>query len=394
MRLRFSTLLALRQLQHLGWGMLGKFAGVCVAIVLVFVQIGFQNALLDSVLQLDRALDADVVMVGPQFQTIGYSPPWFPRDAAYQASAVDDVISVRWAYIFIGQLRDPSTGVPIATRFVGFDPAAAPFRIQDLEAQRARLALPNTALLDRLSRQQFKPVVQQLSLGEEPVTLYIQSPASTLAPRVEVVGTFGLGPDFALAGNVITSDLNFYRFFQLPMDRISIATVRIREGADPEAVRDRIAARVGGAAQVHVKDAFVAAERRYFNSETPIGVLFGFGIAIGILIGVVFVFEVLRGIIDLNLSEYAVLRAMGYQDRFFTALVLQIAGVITTLAFLPSLLVTYGLYEALGCATMLPFTLTGTVALGVLAAALAMSVGAVLFALRKLRRNNPIDLFS
>ena len=60
--LRFSTQLAMSQLRHMGSRLLGTFAGVCVAIVLIFTQAGLVSAVVGSALNLPRALDADLVM--------------------------------------------------------------------------------------------------------------------------------------------------------------------------------------------------------------------------------------------------------------------------------------------------------------------------------------------
>lgn len=394
MTLPFATLLALRQLQHQGLGLVGKFAGVCVAIVLVFIQIGFQNALLSSVLNLDRALVGEIVIAGPQFETIGYSPPWFPRELLYQARGVPGVASVTGAQIFASQIRDPEHGSPVIARFIGIDLVDPILDLPELGPLLSQLALPNTAAIDSRSRQRLLTVTERLAVGEAPLTLYLQSPGSTLAPRVDLIGTFTLGPDFALAGNVVTSDLNFYRFFKYPPDRVSLGAVRVAANEDSVVVRDRVAERLGAAAQVSLRSDFIARERDYFNHQTPIGVLFSFGISIGVLIGVVFVFEVLRGMIDANVSEYAVLRAMGYQDGFFVALVLQIGGLVALLAFIPSVAVTAALYRALAHATQLDFSLTWLVTLAVFAATVVMCACAVLFAVRKLRKSDPIDLFS
>jgi putative ABC transport system permease protein len=393
MKMPFATLLAARQLRYMGLSLVGKFAGVCVAIVLVFIQFGFQNALLNSVLNLDRALIGDIVISGPQFETMGYSPPWFARNLLYKAQSAEGVKAVEPVYIFVGQVREAQNGRPTAARFIAFDPARPVLDLPQIAELLPKLRLPNAVLLDDRSRQGLEPLVSSIGAREMP-TLYLQNQSSALAARLDFIGTFSLGPDFALAGNIILSDLNFYRFFQFPLDRVSLAAVTLKPGQDAATVRDRIQGLIGNQAQVSLRSDFIDAERTYFNNETPIGVLFSCGILIGILIGVVFVFEVLHGIIDANLSEYAVLRAMGYRDGFFILLVIQIAIALAVAAFIPSLILTLMLYELIGNATHLSFALTWSTTLAVLAATLTMSVIAVLFALRKLKTSNPIELFA
>ena len=73
---------------------------------------------------------------------------------------------------------------------------------------------------------------------------------------------------------------------------------------------------------------------------------------------------------------------------------LQIATLITSVAFVPSIVATIAIYAALASATRLPFALTWPQALLVFAASLVMSMAASLLAIRKLRTSNPLDLFS
>ncbi|MEQ8250932.1 MAG: FtsX-like permease family protein [Oceanibaculum nanhaiense] len=279
--------------------------------------------------------------------------------------------------------------------------------LRSLEMQRARenlrqaeartqalpyLKLPDAALLDSRSRRKFIPIIERLENGREQ-RLYLQSPGATLAPEMRVIGLYGLGPDFTIDGSFIFSDLNYYRLFQLPLDRLSLGLLTIEPGADLQKVRDAVAAALGDRAKVFTHAEFVAGERDYFLFQTPIGIILGFGLAVGVFIGIVFVMQALYSMIDMNISEYAVLRAMGYRDMFFIALVLQIAVLIGVGAFIPSIGITALIYELVGDATRLRFTLSLDIVGTVFLATIVMGSVAVLFAVRKLRRNNPLDLF-
>lgn len=62
-------------------------------------------------------------------------------------------------------------------------------------------------------------------------------------------------------------------------------------------------------------------------------------------------------------------------------------------AFIPSIGITVLIYELVGDATRLRFTLSLDIVGAVFLATIVMGSVAVLFAVRKLRRNNPLDLF-
>ena len=57
-------------------------AGIAFADMLIFVQLGFQDALYDSAVEPHRNLRADLVIINPQLQTL-FSVKSFQRDRLY-----------------------------------------------------------------------------------------------------------------------------------------------------------------------------------------------------------------------------------------------------------------------------------------------------------------------
>ena len=391
--LPFSSRLALRQLRYKGGNLIGVFSGVCVAIILVLVQIGYEQAVVNSVLNFDRALRADLVVTGPQFQVIGYAPPWFNRGVLFRTEGVPGVSETRPVYISVMQVRSHINDEPLTARFTGFDPARPVFDLPEVDRQLPLLSLPGTILIDRESRQGLSMFASSVEAGGMR-PLYLQNAAADTAPRVDVRGAYSLGPDFTIFGNFLTSDLTFYRIFRQPLDRVSLGLITLRPGFDLEAVKADVAHEVGNDAKIFTRAEFLKQEHDFFIFRTPVGIVFMSGIGIGVVIGIVFVLNMLHGIIDSNLSEYAVLRAMGYRDRFFRSLVLQIATLITSVALIPSLLITALIYAALRRSTQLPFVLTWPQGLTVFGASVVMGMAAALLAIRKLRTSNPLELFS
>jgi putative ABC transport system permease protein len=66
-------------------------------------------------------------------------------------------------------------------------------------------------------------------------------------------------------------------------------------------------------------------------------VIFGFGVLIGVLVGLVIVYQVLSADVADHMREYATFKAMGYGPRFFLGIVLEEALVLGVLGFLPGL---------------------------------------------------------
>src|SRR4051812_23597619 len=122
--------LAWANLTHDRWRFVLFSLGIAFAVVLMFVQYGFRNALLDSNFLLIDHLNADLVMVSQRGASIAFRES-FARHRLEQAVAVPGVASVHPLYIeyYLSQLRNVATDVAErqpgrAIRVVGVAPDA------------------------------------------------------------------------------------------------------------------------------------------------------------------------------------------------------------------------------------------------------------------------------
>ena len=60
----------------------------------------------------------------------------------------------------------------------------------------------------------------------------------------------------------------------------------------------------------------VAHERSYWEKATAIGFIFVFGSLMGLIVGMVIVYQILFSDIASHLKEYATLKAMGYSNFY------------------------------------------------------------------------------
>ena len=255
------------------------------------------------------------------------------------------------------------------------------------------VALPDRLIMDRRSRgdfEVFRDAVQRR--GEVEVT--VLNATDTLQRLARVTGLFDLGPAFTIDGTMITSDLNFYRLTSIPLDRVGVGVVRVEPGQDPKVVRDRLAAAFDGRARVFLKQDFIANEIAYYADDTPIGYIFRLGLIVGTVVGIVFISQALHGVVSDNLKEYATLRAIGYQQNFFAAVVGAIALVLSVFAYVPSAFLAWGLYGLAAEASKLPLRMNLPDMAGIFVLTLIMAVAATLLAIGKIRKADPVDLFS
>ncbi len=67
----------------------------------------------------------------------------------------------------------------------------------------------------------------------------------------------------------------------------------------------------------------------------------------GFIVGVIICYQVIYSDIADHMPEFATLKAMGYPNRYFIGLVLQMSLYLSLIGYLPGLLVSAALYQGL-----------------------------------------------
>jgi putative ABC transport system permease protein len=363
--------------------------GVVFAVLLMLMQLGFKDSLFESTVLLQRRFNADLVMVSPQSAFLG-SLQSFSRRRLYQALGVPGVASAGPIYIGITYpigWRNPYTGATRNIYVLGFDLGDRPFDMPRVVEQAERLRAPDVVLFDALGRPEYGPIAADFRAGR---------PISTEVGRrrISVGGLFELGTSFAVDGTLITSDVNFLRLFPSRTESlIDLGLIRLRPGADPQTVKERIARAVPGDVLVFTKQEYIDREVRYWAGSTPIGFVFAFGSVMGFIVGAVIVYQILFADVADHLPEYATLKAMGFTNLYLRGVVLSEAVILAVLGYIPGVLVSAQLYRLTARATNLPMRLEPGVGLLVLGLTVLMCGTSGLLALRKVQAADPADVF-
>ena len=381
------TRIAWLQISHQKLRLLAALLGVAFAVVLVFVQLGFQQALYDSSVRWHTALGYDLAVISPK-TTYLVNPPGFPRSRLYQTLGFEGVSSVTPVYIGIAEWRNPQD--PLKTRNIyvmGFDPMDSGFSLAGDRSQVNQLRMPDRVLFDRLSRPEFGSIAE-LFLNGENVTTEING------RDIKVVGVYDLGTSFGIDGSIVTSDLNFRRIFsERSASRIELGLMRLDQGADPIQVRDHIMEGIPGDVIILTREEFIQHEVEYWSNNTPIGYVFGLGVAMGLAVGLIVVYQILFSDVQDHLREYATMKAMGYSNFFLSRLVLAEAVILAVLGFIPGYFCSLLVYTQAREATNLPVIMTTERGLMVLALIVVMCGVSALLAMRKLRSADPAEVF-
>ena len=113
----------------------------------------------------------------------------------------------------------------------------------------------------------------------------------------------------------------------------------------------------------------------------------------GLIVGMVIVYQILFSDIASHLKEYATLKAIGYSNGYLRRTVPGAALILAILGSIPALVLSVVLYDFVGRGTFLNLAMDLPRALSVFALITAMCAVAGLLAVRKLRDANPADMF-
>ena len=378
--------LAWRQLISSRARLVSAIAGVMFACVLVFMQLGFRAALFDSASNLPRALQGELFLVNP-LTLVMFRPEPIARVRASQTLADPDVTQSVPLYLAQTKFRNPDTGRQRTIQLIGFDPEAGAVAFSGLAPLVPMLKRVDTIAFDRRSRPEFGDVVGRLERGG-PFDIEVGGRAMNL------VGLVSLGTSFGADGNAVMTETNFRRIVkERQASKTDLVAIRLKPGADAQAVKARLATILPQDVVVLTGAELIAWERSYWEKGTPIGFIFSFGSLMGLVVGMVIVYQILFSDIATHLREYATLKAIGYSNHYLRLVVMAAALMLAVLGFVPGFLSAIGLYGMTAKATLLPLGMAADRAVVVFGLIFVMCALAGLLAMRKLADADPADMF-
>jgi putative ABC transport system permease protein len=392
-----KTPLAWKNLTH-DWRRLAvALIGISFAVILMFSQVGFQNALFDSQVKLIADLEGDIFIVSKAKFTLA-AEKRFDFVRIHQAQSCP---GVQWATPIYAELTTSvlrkmdrgrgNKGYPI--RSIGFQLDVPLFKSEEIRRQMQRLYAPGVALIDKSSKTKKFPLPMKDDQALADSTLELAS------KKLKLVGTFALGSDFAHDGNLLMSSENFARYFPLrkrfgdPLSVVDIGVVKVEDDYSVADVRKVLETTLNKDVFVLTREEYLAKEIRFWDKSTPIGTIFLAGKIIGFVVGMVICYQVIYSDITDHMPEFATLKAMGYPTRYFIGLIIVEAILLAIIGFLPGTIASHGLYSWLGGKTGLLMQMDLYSVGFVLAATITMCVASGMLAVRKLLAADPASLF-
>jgi putative ABC transport system permease protein len=381
----FATLLAWRQLTYERSKLTAAMLGVLFACVLVFMQLGFRDSLYASISKVPNSLSGDLFIIHKQTEAL-WRTVNFPRSEMSRAFASPWVDTITPLYIGMAQWKNPLTRVKRTLLVFGSEPSEKLFNIPDLEKFRNGMTRQDTVIFDSLSRPEFGDIETLLTSGAVVTEINDR--------KMQVLGTFHLGASFAADGNIMTSDQNFMRIFgNRTLQQVDVGIIKLKAGADVLQVQRDLTALLDETVHVFTLEEMRAFEFAYWQNNAPIGFIFGFGTIMGLVVGMVIVYQILFTDITNHLNEFATLKAMGYSHGYLLLVVFASSLLLALIGFIPGLLLSLGLYTLAESVIFIPMPMPVSKILTVFSLILGMCVIAGSLAMRKMRSANPADMF-
>lgn len=373
------------QLSHNRTRLLAAVAGVAFANVLVFVQLGMLGALTGTITAPYALFRADILLSASDANTLTDGSN-IARVRGFEALSVPGIQAS--VPLWVANLEwQQANGNTSTLQTFGIDPARPEFLAPPLDETLDLLQLEDTALIDTATR------------GAPAEELHGTSPANPLVIEINgrtisAIGTLSMGGGFTADGTLITSDQTFFRLFPTRGPGApNHILLTVEDGLDPLVVVDRLRRALPDTVKIETLADAAEADRRYQTTQRPIGVIFGFGVAIGLLVGIVIVYQILSTDVADHLREYATFKSMGYGHRFFIGIVFEEAIILALFGFIPGVLISMLLYNGLSSATGLPVEMSLLRAIAVLLGTLVACTISGAIATRRLAGADPADLF-
>jgi putative ABC transport system permease protein len=354
--------------------------GIFMAILLVFVELGFFNAVPRGGLLLYDNMRFDLLLTSDQYEYQA-QPGAFPLSQLERVRSSPGVAEVTAIYFGFAKWKSGEGDLWPDVFMIGFDPASHIFLPDSINRQTAVLDRIDTVLVDSSTRPIFGP------LGTDRVVEIDDR-------KLTIGGQYVLGTGFMGLGVALTNPENFARLFpQRGSEVVNLGAIRLKAGVDPDRVGADLQKLAGAGTRIFTPQELAAHETAYWTTRTSVGIIFGSGLLISLVVGVMIVYQIVSTQIGQQLPQFATLKAIGYRDRSLTATVSAMSLLIVIAGFIPALAAALGLYSLIRQETLLPVMMSEMRILAVFAAALGMAVISALLSVWVLRRADPADVF-
>ena len=364
--------------------------GISLAIALIFMQLGLRAAVFDSANALHTSLQGDIFLINPNSASLIYMAPISAR-RLNQTLALEEIDYVTPIYLGWARWRNPHVKSYWRHFYViGFDINYDVFNLPGVKENKDELKLSNAVLFGKSSRYEFGNIVEEFNREGEVNTELFELMTRSGYNSVKVKGLFDLDISFGVDGYLITSDSNFLEIFKgWKKNFVHIGVIKLKEGYKVNNVIEKIRDYLPS----DVKTEFMEQEKKFWDNTTPTSFALSFGVIMGLIVGVIFVYQILHSNVSEHLVEYATLKAMGYKHNYLLSVVFQQSLILAILGYIPGFLIAISIASFFKNATRIPIHMNIYRALLFLILSFCMCFISGAITMKRLKVADPADIF-
>lgn len=356
-------------------------AGIGFAVLLMLMQLGFEQAFFDSALQVIHGLNGDLLIQSVHKYQFATRDP-FPNTDLDTARKVPGVASAWPLYAdwFDFFWKNPTDGKVFLVRAFGFDADDPVFLFADVNDNREKLKETNMVFVDRRAR---RFLGMKTGATETEIN----------GMKVKIVGSFALGPDFVSDGTVMMSGPTFTSLLRGAAPGVDVGVVKVRPGEDPTVVQQALKKALPSTIAVLTKPELIASERKFQAAVSSAGPIFAMGTIVGFVVGMLISYQVTYTDLADQLPQYATLKAIGYRTGYLLRVVLEQAAFNALAGWIPALVVSILLFRIIGQVALLPLHMTASIMLVSLGLTLGMCLISAAVAVGRVIKADPAEVF-
>ena len=370
--------LAFRNLFHDRIRLAVTMVGILFSIVLVAVQLGLYLGARNIIVSMIDRSEGDLWVMAYGTKNFEEGQPISARER-FAALSIPGVSKVAPVIVSFTDWRKPTGGSSLVV-VVGADAedgGLTPWNV--VEGDVSGLGARDAVIVD-------KTYLTDLGVRAVGDTAQIGSSRVRISGFTDGIRSFTVSP-------YIFTTLNRARsLLDMPSDMITYALVKLEPGADVEAVRAALRAKVPES-EVLTKAEFHDRSLNHWLFATGAGVALIGGAILGLVVGTVIVAQTLYSSTKDHINEFATLRALGSSSGYIHRVILAQAALSAVLGYALGMIIALTVVY-LSERTALPIIMTPALAALLLGLTVAMCAISALSAIGKVMRIDPAVVFS
>ena len=391
-------------------------AGIMFAVSLVTIQTGIFNGFTRSAAKLIDNSSADIWVASESLVHVDLTLP-IPLTNLSQAQQVGGVERAE-ALIVRGSVWRHSLGEITPVRVIGFDPNGQLFIPRNItQGSLSALREPYTVIVDATNFELLKirRVGDVAEVGSLPARVVgLTQKNRSIASNPFMFTSLESANAYSNAGQTASlscrlpsggTELQCTNTLRNPgqtstaapkklaaSDLITYILIRASPGEDLQALKQKLETALPST-RAYTRAELVDKTQTFWQRRTGIGFLLGLGAAVGVIVGVIIVGQILYSSVSDHIKEFGTLKAMGASDWVIYGVIIEQALWMAILGYLPGMVLCFGVGAWTYATQGIMILITPATAIGVLGLTVLMCVGSAIFAIQKVTHVDPAIVF-